>query len=189
MLLDQLKSQTRQQHEHLEQLNGLPGSREDYVALLEKFHGYVAPWEQHLASRVAATDPLRAGREKTGWLAADLADFGVDAAGLRALPRCANLPAGESRAALLGACYVLEGATLGGQFIARHVATVLSLPSGHGDRYFRGYGAETGAKWQAFRQELLRHSSPEADPVIVRAAQETFAKIGCWFEARRAVTA
>lgn len=183
MLLEDLKQQTRQQHSRLERLNGLPACLDDYVALLARFHGFVAPWERRLAERVPAADALREGREKTAWLEADLARFGFDAARIAGLPRCEDLPAGTGRLELLGACYVLEGSTLGGQFIARHLHEKLALNPGEGDRYFRSYGGEVGAKWQGFRAELMKHSSPENDPVIIRAAQETFEKLAAWFAA------
>lgn len=189
MLLDELKQQTRPQHARLEALNGMPATREQYVALLESFHGFVAPWETHLAQQVSREDPLRAGREKSSWLAADLAFFGYSDADRAALPVCTCLPTTGSRAQLLGACYVLEGSTLGGQFIARHLEQTLGLSDGKGYRYFRGYGPETGAKWQAFRQELVRHSSPETDPVIAHAARATFDHLADWFASRRAAVA
>ena len=184
MLLDNLKARTSAQHSNLERINGLPASRADYVTLLRRFHGFIAPWETCLAELLPAHDPLRAGREKTAWLEQDLASFGFGPADLAALPRCdaAGLPDTASRAHLLGACYVLEGSTLGGQFIARHLERHLGLPPGAGDRFFRSYGAEVGAKWQAFRAHLLAHSSPEADAIIIRSAQATFDKLAAWFQ-------
>lgn len=183
MLLENLKNQTRHQHTRLERINGLPATRAAHVALLERFYGYVVPWERRLAELLPANDVLRAGREKSGWLLADLGACGHDERQLAALTLCEDLPGGVSRPELLGACYVLEGSTLGGQFIARHLHERLGVAPGQGDRYFLSYGVETGAKWQAFRAELLSHSSPENDPVIIRAAQETFDKLAAWFAA------
>lgn len=181
MLLETLKTQTRSQHSRLEQLNGLPATRADYERLLERFLGFVEPWEKRLADRVAETDLLRAGREKTSWLEEDLGKLGWDADEIASAPRCTDLPDANSRAALLGVCYVLEGSTLGGQIMARHAHEVLGFEPGTGDRYFRSYGADVGPRWQAFRAELLLHSSPEADAEIVQAAQDTFEKLAAWF--------
>lgn len=188
MILDSLKDQTRQQHARLEQINPLPGDLASYVALLENFYGFILPWEERLAGVIPADDPLREGRAKLHWLEADLAHFGYAAADRARLPRCLDLPSVASRAELVGACYVIEGSTLGGQFITRHLEATLGLSGGVGCRYFRSYGPEVGAKWQAFRQEILRHSSPAIDPVIVRAAQDTFDRLATWFAARRMVT-
>lgn len=189
MLLEDLKVQTRLQHTRLEAINGLPDTREDYIALLERFYGFIEPWERRLAGCVSAEDVVRAGREKTGWLEEDLAYFGRDEARRAALPRCDDLPETDSRAKILGACYVLEGSTLGGQFIARHLREKLGVKPGEGDRYFKSYGAEVGARWQAFREELTRHSSPENDPEIIAAAQRTFEQLGAWFAAQAEVPA
>jgi heme oxygenase len=189
MLLDDLKSQTRTQHSRLEKINGLPESRADYIALLERFYGFVAPWERRMAEHLPADDVLRSGREKTVWLEADLSHFECGAGHRKALPCCEDLPGTHTRAAILGACYVFEGSTLGGQFIARHLREKLGMDAGEGDRYFSSYGPDVGSKWQAFREELLRHSSPENDPEIVRAAQETFEKLGAWFAMGKGVPA
>ena len=47
-------------------------------------------------------------------------------------------------ATLLGAMYVMEGSTLGGQLIARHVELVLGLTAGQGNAHFRGHNERTG---------------------------------------------
>lgn len=187
LLLDTLKEQTRARHSALEALNGLPNSPQEYLALLESFHGFIAPWEREVAVALPPNDPIRAGREKTGWLEADLLQLGHTPATIGTLPRCADLPPTRSREEILGSAYVLEGSTLGGQFIARHLAQVLKLTPGQGDRYIRSYGPQVGEKWQAFRQELLRCSSPENDPVIIGSARDTFAKLHVWFAARSVV--
>ena len=181
MLTDKLKAQTQSQHRQLESTNPLPNSLADYIAQLVAFFGFVAPWEERLAAALPATDPIRQGRTKTGWLEADLEFFGYDATARRELPRATALPPTSSRAEILGAAYVLEGATLGGQIIARHLGATLGLRDGDGCRFFRSYGERVGAQWQGFRAELLRASSPTDDPVIVGAAQNTFALLHNWF--------
>lgn len=189
MLLDDLKQQTRSDHTRLEAINGMPATRAEYVALLESFYGYVAAWERKLAEHVAAEDPLRQNREKTAWLEADLAHFNYAPADRDNLPLCSDLPSTASREHILGACYVLEGSTLGGQFIARHLERSLGLTDGQGYRYFRSYGGDVGAKWNAFREELVRHSSLDADPTIIAGARDAFEKLARWFAARRALAA
>lgn len=184
MLLDDLKQGTQQQHSALELLNGMPGSRAEYLTLLESFYGFVTPWETRLAERLPATDPIRQGREKAAWLRADLQHFGYSDTDLVELPQCDDLPATWCRTEILGAAYVLEGSTLGGQFIGKHLDRVLGPDSG-GRSYLLSYGPRVGAMWQAFRQELMAASSPENDPVIVGAARDTFAKLHAWFALTR----
>lgn len=181
MLLDDLKNQTRQQHTQLEELNGMPATMPDYLAQLQAFYGFVAPWEQNLRSVLAENDPIRLGREKTAWLEADLRTFGFSTQQIHDLPRCTHLPSTESRAAILGAAYVLEGSTLGGQFISRHLEKTLGVGRNGGARFFQSYGSEVGLRWQEFRQELMQSSSPETDAQILNAAQDTFSKLHAWF--------
>lgn len=184
MLLDTLKRETRASHEQLERLNPLPTTRAGYAAQLAAFYGFVAPWEERLAAVLPEEDPIRVGRAKTAWLEADLTYFGCDYA---ALPRAAGsqLPSTSSRPEILGAAYVLEGSTLGGQMISQHAERTLGLSDGAGYRFHRSYGPRVGAQWQAFRSELLLASSPEADASIVRAARETFDLLHAWFSLQK----
>ena len=180
MLLEKLKSDTRSHHSRLERLNGLPASREAYETLLGLFLGFIEPWEKLLAATVGPDDALRAGRGKTAWVHSDLRELGWDATRIAGLPRCEDLPGGSSRLELLGACYVIEGSTLGGQLVARHLRETLGLDTDVCGRYFRSYGAEVGTRWQGFRAELARHSSEENDPEIVGAAANAFEKLAKW---------
>lgn len=184
MLLDMLKRDTRASHVKLERLNPLPTTRADYAAQLAAFYGFVAPWEERLARVLPESDPIRAGRSKSAWLEADLTFFGYDVA---AIPRAGGdqLPATDSRPAILGAAYVLEGSTLGGQMISQHVERALGLMGGEGYRFHRSYGPQVGAQWQAFRAELLQASSPDNDASIVQAARETFDLIHDWFASQK----
>lgn len=188
MLLDMLKRETRASHEQLERLNPLPCTRADYAAQLAGFYGFVAPWEERLAAALPEDDPIRAGRAKAAWLEADLAYFGRD---LAAIPRASGdqLPSTTSRPAILGAAYVLEGSTLGGQMISQHAERTLGLSEGRGYRFHRSYGPQVGTQWQAFRAELMRASSPETDASIVRAARDTFDLIHAWLSGQRALLA
>ena len=181
MLTDALKEGTREQHRLLEVSNPLPASLPAYIAQLVAFFGFVKPWEERLAAALPESDPIRLGRAKSGWLEADLAYFGYDEARRSGLPRINELPSTSSRAAMLGAAYVLEGATLGGQIIARHLEATLGLRHGEGYRFFRSYGERVGSQWQEFRAELLRASSPSDDPAIIAAARNTFTLLHGWF--------
>ena len=67
-----------------------------------------------------------------------------------------------------GALYVLEGAALGGQIIARHLATRLGFRSA----FFGGEGV--GARWRAFR--VLLDASDDA--AAIDAARATFLAFG-----------
>jgi heme oxygenase len=80
----------------------------------------------------------------------------------------------------LGRLYVLEGSTLGGAFIDRHLA---GLPGLGGIRLhaFSPYGAETGAMWHAFRQVTRDRVARGGDPaVMLDAATSTFRSLAAW---------
>ena len=78
----------------------------------------------------------------------------------------------ERQAAFLGVIYVLEGSTLGGRLIARHVEPTLGLTDGHGSSYFRGHGEATGALWRETVDAIA--AVPDTD-ILNEAALRTFA--------------
>jgi heme oxygenase len=181
MLTDVLREETRAQHAQLESANPLPRTEVDYIRQLENFFGFVEPWERALAQALPDDDFIRAGRGKTAWLEQDLDFFGINRARRERLPRVTELPSVASGPEILGVAYVLEGSTLGGQIISRHLEETLGLRDGCGYRYFSSYGPNVGVQWKAFRAELLRASSATNDPVIVRAARHTFEILHRWF--------
>jgi heme oxygenase len=73
------------------------------------------------------------------------------------------------RAAFLGAMYVVEGSTLGGQQIARHVEETLGLNAKHGAAYFFGYGERTAEMWLAFKMVLTEVPDAESEHVVAAA--------------------
>lgn len=148
-----LREETRAQHEATEAQLPLADaelSREQYGQVLQCFYRFVHGWEswagKHAPARLNA---LVAERQRSPLLTRDLEFLGIPVpadAEERQPGRFPGLPAGDQKdspeyeAAFLGAMYVMEGSTLGGQYIARHVEDVLYLTPGEGDAYFRGYG-------------------------------------------------
>jgi heme oxygenase len=122
-------------------------------------------------------------RRKAPLLAADLAALtGKQRTGdcvPRADPRN-DLPHMHNVAEAFGSMYVMEGSTLGGRFIAPHVAQRLALTPGIGNAYFDGYGPRTGSMWNAFR-EIAAASVPALHhDVAVKAAIATFESLHAW---------
>lgn len=78
----------------------------------------------------------------------------------------------------LGCLYVLEGSTLGGQFIAQQVKERLGLTPEHGCRFFAGAGRNTTARWISFAQsvESFAAAHPECRRQIAQSALTTFAR-------------
>jgi len=179
MDLSYLKQATRAEHEGTEETVPLMAADltpEQYVEALQGMYRAVAAWDtwslQHAPGRL---QPLLQGRQRSGLLAADLRHFRAEPQAGDAL---SSLPAADvSEAEFLGRMYVMEGSTLGGQYIARHVEQVLGLTPGEGNAYFRGYGEQTSAKWKAF-QAVLAELPEEHTEQVVRAAKQMFAFFG-----------
>ncbi len=79
----------------------------------------------------------------------------------------------ESHAA--GAIYVLEGSTMGGQYLARMVEENLGLTAVHGTSYLSGYGKDTLKRWrrtQAWLDEVIT-TSEELDDAV-ESSMKTF---------------
>jgi heme oxygenase len=185
LLLDRLRNETADRHQRVEAALNLTRpdlTRPQWTHLVARFYGFYQPWESALerATNAGQLAAIAAQRRKVPWLERDLADLALSPAELATLPRCQALPALDSPAHVLGSMYVLEGATLGGQHISRHVERTLGLADGRGYSFFRSYGPQTARMWQAFRQALLA-LAPALDPdIMVQAACETFDRLHNW---------
>ncbi|MGX7003481.1 biliverdin-producing heme oxygenase [Caballeronia sp. KNU42] len=183
-LLSRLKNETAECHARLENALDLmrpDWPREDYVALLEGFYGYVAPWEDAVAAFMPAhLRDFFEGRCKASLLASDLTLLTGDNNRANRVTKIEWLPSMESIGRVFGSMYVMEGSTLGGRFIAPHVATLFGLQSGFGNAYFEGYGLRTGSMWNAFRETASANVPPEQYDEAVNAAIATFDGLHGW---------
>jgi heme oxygenase len=182
-ILARLRAETRAAHEAIERdldWERRVATRAGYRTLLERFYGFHAVFEPAVAAALA-DDALHAPRRKLGLLAQDLGFHGLSAAAIAALPRPPRLRLPATRPEALGALYVTEGSTLGGQLIARHVEHHLGLGEA-GSRYHRSYGREVGAMWAGFRRHLdeAATADPDCAAAIVDGANRTFADLGAW---------
>jgi heme oxygenase len=188
-LSQQLRLETHSLHQEVERALGLPDviqSLADYTRCLRRFYQFYRSIETSFASftawesaGIALPEYLRADR-----IAVDLEALGevpeqiswAGAAGLPLLPHfeCA-----------LGALYVVEGSSLGSQYILRHVAGVLGSEIDGAASFFRGRGVETGGHWKQFCRLLdgygVQH--PDAAPLVIEGAAATFRSVGRWMQA------
>ena len=149
-----------------------------YVRTLKRLYGIVAAWEEQ-ASRSAPEwlQPTLAARARSGMLASDLAVFGETPSSDRA-----SLPPFAEIDSLLGAMYVMEGSTLGGQYIARHVEKTFGFEPGQGNAFFLGHGTQTGSMWKEFCSMLeTRVPEDKAEDVVV-SAKTMFAAFSEWMQ-------
>lgn len=179
-LPERLKRETAQIHKSVEErLNLLRDgyTPADYSELLARFYGFYEPWERAALPLVKEWDPtLFEGRLKSPALAADLRFLGIKA---DSLPRCEKLPPLDSLAAVLGSAYVLEGATLGGQFLSDHFRNRVGIPS-EALHFYTVYGAQTGRMWIQFRKALERAESCGPAETFITSARSTFKAIAAW---------
>jgi heme oxygenase (biliverdin-IX-beta and delta-forming) len=155
-------------------------SRERLAAVLDLMHGFWRAAEAGLDAW-AARCPADAGRlewprrRRTALFGSDLAALGATAS-----DRSPELPPVPGTDAALGRMYVLEGSTLGGVFIDRHLATLPGL-AGVPVRAFSPYGSETGAMWAAFRRATRARAADGGDTgAMLAAARATFADLADW---------
>ncbi len=154
--------------------------REEYVNCLRRLYGVVAAWEQRAAELAPDwLQPVLAARSRQPLLLRDLACFGV------APPSTIKpeLPPMNTLPALLGCMYVMEGSTLGGQLIARHVEKTLDLTEGDGDAFFRGHGERTGQMWKEFCELLKTKITDQQADEAIASARAMFACFGAWMRA------
>jgi heme oxygenase len=185
-VLQQLRAGTAAEHADVERTLDLMDTRLDRRRLadvLSRLHAFWAAaeagldgWADRHPADAATVDWPR--RRRAALFAADLRALDVDGTADRP-----ELPAVPGTDAALGRLYVLEGATLGGTFIDRHLAALPQL-AGVRVRAFSPYGAETGAMWHAFRRATRTRVTDGGNAAdVVTAARQTFGVLAAWCRA------
>jgi heme oxygenase len=175
-ILQALRSETRPAHDALEQndfnqaLTAGTITEEATAHFLAKMYGFLVPYEARLRQQALGPEWEVATRQRAHLILDDLQRPAS------AVAICHDMPPLASWPELLGAMYVMEGSTLGGQVIARQLAKAnIPLRS-----YFSGYGERTGPLWKAFCQLLAQEATPENQAAIVQSASLTFQKLSAW---------
>lgn len=178
MILAKLKEATREQHEGLENTVNVMDqmfSMDNYKMLLTKFYRFYSSIEPEIDKLdLSETGYNFDERRKLPKIEADLAHLGI-LEEAQAMPKWTDLPALGSASQAFGSLYVMEGATLGGQIINRHLKEHLGISPENGGAFFNGYGAETGPKWKEF-MSIANEFAEKAneDEVIIDSAKKTF---------------
>jgi heme oxygenase len=178
-----LRCGTAAEHESVERSLDLLDPQLDprrLTAVLMRMHGFWRAAEAGLDDWAArfpadAESVTWSVRRRTALFAADLGTLG--AAPDDAEPRLTPVTGTDEA---LGRLYVLEGATLGGTFIDRHLTGLPGL-SGVRLRAFSPYGPDTGAMWHAFRRATRNRVARGGDPgTMLTAATGTFRSLADW---------
>ena len=184
--LSRLRAETRLQHEAIERALMLMADQltlPAYVHRLEQFYGFYKPVEDRIFDDMGplAARLTLAKRRKTRLLEADLDVLRQGDGMPPAL--CRHLPRLVSAAECFGCMYVLEGATLGGVLISRHIQAKLGVTPATGGRFFAGYAGQTGAMWQEFRAAITEFSVTTDDQdAVINTACATFEALQSWCE-------
>lgn len=185
-VLSALKSKTQVYHSDIETVVNLRDpdmTLEEYGKLLQIFHGFYNPIEETAAANFDAETLARfdfESRRKTAWLHSDLRALGLEAD----TTHKAELPPLETYPQVLGAFYVMEGATLGGQHIARQVSQKFGVTPEKGCAFFSSYQEKRMPMWQAYQAVLVACDEPDA---LVDAACDTFRRFNAWCKSNKKV--
>jgi heme oxygenase (biliverdin-IX-beta and delta-forming) len=182
-VLHRLRTETAGEHREVERILDLldPALGQARLAeVLGRMHGFWVAAESGLDAW-AVRFPGDAGgvawgrRRRAALFDADLSRVGGTATG-----DVPHLPGVSDTDHALGRLYVLEGSTLGGTFIDRHLASLPQL-SGVRIRAFSPYGSETGAMWAAFRRVVRERVAAGGDAeAMIESARETFRALAAW---------
>jgi heme oxygenase len=185
LFLKNLRQQTEESHLRLEEnkyskaLLEPSVARADYRDYIARLYGVTKACENDIFPLIhfALTDVNE--RYKSGMILEDLKKTGVSEDEISNLPVYKFNPTDTAEA--LGIMYVLEGSTLGGKILYKHVNQYLGIDAETGASYFYGYGQKTGILWKNFITALADYAVKEnCEQKITSSAISAFTAIGNW---------
>lgn len=185
LFFKRLRQETAESHQKLED-NPLSKailspsvSVKDYQTYLTALFGLTIACEDQVFPVISHVITDLPDRYKSRLIIDDLLATGLSEAEIDALPvyRFEFSTVAEA----LGIMYVLEGSTLGGKILYRHIHEVLGLVPENGASYFWGYGAQTGNLWKSFISSLTQFVDEyEEWDGVIDSAKKTFTIIDNW---------
>jgi heme oxygenase len=154
--------------------------------ILKRFYGFWISNEPGIdvwsATHTDAADAVDWGRRRRSNLfARDLVALGIPFSAHAAIPRAPAVFDNLGYADVLGWLYVVEGSTLGGAVIDRHLRTLPAMAS-IGLESFTPYAEGPGMMWKQYRNALQEFASQDADRTssVAAAAVATFESLDHW---------
>ena len=151
----------------------------DYTDLLKLMYGYYKPLQDRVHPHIEdflisnGSDTRKAEN-----ILSDLAELaGKDCTDI---PVCCKLPQVETQASSLGALYVTEGSTLGGQIITQMITKQLGIGDRVGFSFFNAYGADTLYRWQNLKSIINRSRNEQEENEMIDTAVATFSTFNDW---------
>lgn len=177
-IIGALRAGTKQHHDNVEaamqssQIMDKTLTHEGFLRLLRINYLYMSALEKVLAENKEWFEGLNLDERlgKTANLENDLKLYGAD------LPTTTEAYfEGWSFPRLLGALYVGEGSSLGGQVIHRTLQSNTNLHDIDQTLFYKGYAEQTGPMWKAFMAYLETAPVKSEDvPQVVAGAQDAF---------------
>ncbi|MEO6685436.1 MAG: biliverdin-producing heme oxygenase [Dyadobacter sp.] len=185
IFLKDLRGQTSESHVNLEEnqfskaILNTTVIMSDYQRYIAKMYGVSKACENDIFPIISTVLPDVAERYKSQMILNDLLKTGFSKDREVILPVYKFNISSEAEA--LGAMYVLEGSTLGGKVLYKHISQVLGLTEQTGASYFYGYGQQTGLLWKSFITTLTNYAVEEnCEQEVISSAVATFNVIGHW---------
>lgn len=189
IFLKELRERTANAHQKLEENRFSKAivnesiSEADYITFLGRFYGFVLPLENTIYTNAEKYIPDVSQRKRAPLIYQNLLNLGLTDENINALPVCADMPDFEDITSSLGAMYVFEGSTLGGQLISRHLQKAIPGISDQSISFFRGHGKDTGPMWKKFLDNFCETAVTEnKQDQIISVSENTFLKFYNWLQ-------
>ncbi|WAC10331.1 biliverdin-producing heme oxygenase [Dyadobacter pollutisoli] len=185
LFIKNLRQETAASHQQLEE-NRLSKailspsvSLSDYQAYLSALYAVTIACEDQVFPAISAIIPDLQDRYKSNKIIEDLSFTGMSDVQIDALPVCRFEFSSPSEA--LGIMYVIEGSTLGGRILYKHIHETLGFDPERGAAYFWGYGTQTGILWKSFISAFSQFAvENDNSSQITDSAVKTFIIIDNW---------
>jgi heme oxygenase len=176
MLSEKLKENTKVVHIELERIlvHKIKSIRtiDDYLEILGGVYRFFAPLEKAIFFQLDKTLPDAVSRRKSEWIVEDIHYFDPS---YSSVTPYASTPVIQKPSHAVGALYVMEGSTLGGQMICKMISQKLNLLTSRGLKFFSGYEDNTHVMWGNFKKFLNSGNwSQEEEKEAVDTANRTF---------------
>ena len=181
IFLQRLRSKTANSHQLIEQnrASQLLISKEvtivQYAHYLKSLYGFIHGFEKMVFPILKHNPLLQLNeRSKSHFIQADLAMLNQTAAQPYVSDEIFSIHY-PTAAAAFGGMYVLEGSTLGGQIISKHLSKVLGAAVAGKTTYLSAYASQTGTMWKSFLQLLCdAAANNNNEGEIIESAVNTF---------------
>ncbi len=171
-----LKSATKPLHDKIESLNSLNSNSptiHDYIKFISDTYSIISPLENIFSNKFNNIFYEYNFKPKKEFLISDLTSLGIQ---VNHIKQAIKLPEIESISNAFGVMYVLEGSTLGGQFIHKKLTAKHKHELDGAMSYLTANGSLTFIRWKEFLMSLEKYSvgNESRKKDILYSAIETF---------------